>query len=220
MNKLVQIINEEISAITKDKKEEIFDYHSITEDSWYDPKEKAQDFQKIHFDFENDISTGQKKRFFVKKNLRKDQPIKYEVQAELFEAGGDWENMVLYFRIEFTHQYGVISNKYCKNPEYVWDVGDEDGNLSVGRQFVLIPPNEAGNKLQKGGKEDKADWYAYSNNETSKEKQKELRITDADKRKAWDWLAKLLEKVINERHEMLDNDNRETKLTEPEDSAD
>jgi hypothetical protein len=65
----------------------------------------------------------------------------------------------------------------------------------------------------------KADWYAYSNNETSKEKQKELQIVDTDKRKAWEWLAKLLERVINERHEMLDDDNGETKLTEPKDSA-
>ena len=220
MNKLIQIIKEEISAITKDKKEEIFDYHSITEDSWSDPKEKAQDFQKIYFDFENDIRTGQKKRFFLKKNLRKDQPIKYEIQAELFEAGGEWENMVLYFRIEFTHQYGVINNKYCKDPEYVWDVGDEDGNLNSGRQFVLIPPNEAGNKLQKGDKDNKSEWYAYQNSEMTDKQEKELRITDNDKRKAWDWLAKLLEKVINERHEMLDDDDRETKLTEPKDSAD
>lgn len=67
MNRLLQIIQEEISAIRKNKGEEIFDYHSIIEDAWNEPKKKAQEFQRIHFDFENDDSTGQKKRFFVKK---------------------------------------------------------------------------------------------------------------------------------------------------------
>ncbi len=206
MNKLVQIINEEISAIRKDKDEEIFDYHSITEDAWDDPKKDAQDFQKIHFDFENDISTGQKKTFYMKKNLRKDQPIKYEINAELFEAGGDWENMVLYFRLEFTHDYGILrGDEYNKDhkSEYVWDLKHDLKGLY--HNFCIIPPNEAGNKLQKREKDDKAEWYAYQNSEMSDEQEKELKITDADKRKAWEWLQKLLEKLINERHKMLDN---------------
>jgi hypothetical protein len=203
MDKLIQIINEEISAIRKDKDEEIFDYHSITEDAWSDPKHDAQDFQKISFDFENDDSTGEKKRFFVKKNLRKDQPIKYEINAELFEAGGDWEIPVLYFRLEFTHDYGIVRFNKGRKVEYVWDLEKKKaGGLSS--SYVIIPPNEAGNKLQKGSKDDKSDWYAYTDSDTPKEKLKELKITDVDKKKAWEWLQKLLEKVINERHEMLD----------------
>ncbi len=59
-------------------------------------------FQKIYFDLENNDSTGEKKTFYIKKNLRKNQPYKYEINAELFEAGGDWEIPVLYFKIEFT----------------------------------------------------------------------------------------------------------------------
>jgi hypothetical protein len=217
MDKLRQIINEEISAIRKDKDEEIFNYHSITEDAWSDPKHDAQDFQKIHFDFENDDSTGQKKRFFVKKNLRKDQPIKYEINAELFEAGGDWEIPVLYFRLEFTHDYGIVRFGKGRKVEYVWDLEKKKaGGLS--NCYVIIPPNEAGNKLQKGSKEDKSEWFAYTDHDTPKEKLKELRITDADKRKAWEWLQKLLEKVINERHEMLDDDNK-SKISEPKDTA-
>jgi len=214
MNRLIQIINEEISAIKKDKDEEIFDYHSITEDAWSDPKHSAQDFQKIHFDFENDDSTDEKKTFYVKKNLRKDQPIKYEINAELFEAGGDWEIPVLYFRLEFTHDYGIVRFGKGRKVEYVWDLEKEKaGGLSSG--YVIIPPNEAGNKLQKG---DKDNWFAYTDSDTPKEKQKELRITDADKKKAWQWLQDLLEKIIDERHEMLDDD-KGSKISEPKDTA-
>lgn len=180
MNRLTRIIIEEISAIKKNKDEEIFNYNTVIENAWYEPKKNAQDFQKIHFDFENDESTGQKKRFFLKKNLRKNQPVKYEIQAELYIAGGDWEMGVMYFRIEFTRQYGILSNKYCKNPEYVWDVADEYGNLKSGSQFVLIPPVEAGNKLVKG---DNDNWFAYQNNNISAEEEKKAIITDNDKKK-------------------------------------
>lgn len=200
MKTLKEIINEEISAIRKDKDQEIFDYHSIQEDAWDDPKHAAQDFQDIHFDFENDDSTGEKKTFYSKKNLRKDQPVKYEINAELYEAGGDWEMPVLYFRLEFTQQYGIISNKYEKNPEYVWDL--ERDYKGLYHSFCLIPPIEAGNKLVKG---EEGKFFAYQNSEISKEEEKKARITDEDKRKAWKWLQDLLEKVINERHEMLDD---------------
>lgn len=212
MSKLVQIINEEISAIRKDRDKEIFDYHSVIESAWTEPKNKAQEFQRIHFDFENDDSTGEKKTFYVKKNLRKNQPVKNEIQAELFIAGGDWEMGVMYFRIEFTHQYDIISDKYREKPEYVWDLERDYSGLY--RSFILIPPVEAGNKLVRGESDSgKYDWFAFQNNDISKEEEKEARITDADKRDAWKWLEELLLKVVNDRHEMLDDDNRTPKDT-------
>ena len=82
MSRIKEIINEEISIINRDKKQEIFNYKSVHEDAWRDLKHEAQKFQRINFDFENDDSIG-KKTFFVKKNLRKDQPIKYEIQVEM-----------------------------------------------------------------------------------------------------------------------------------------
>lgn len=200
MSNIIQIINEEISIIKRDKKKEIFNYDSINEESWYEPKINGQKFQRISFDFENDDSV-EKKTLFVKKNLRKDQPIKYEIQIELRFAGGDWEMPVIYFRVEFTHQYSIINNKYSKNPEYVWDVEN-----SSGRRFIIIPPMDAGNKLIEGdGNSEHYDWFAYQNNGLSKEDEKLARITDVDKKNCWKWIEELFEKLIDERHEMLDN---------------
>ena len=209
MDRIIQIINEEISAINRDKDKEIFDYHSITEDSWNDPKHEAQEFQRITFDFENDYPIA-KKTFFAKVMLRKDQPVKNEINAELMEAGGDWEMPVMYFRIEFTHQYGLVSNKYCNNPEFVWDVCDENGYLNhSGNRYVIIPPVEAGNKLVKGESDSgKYDWFAYQNDGLSDEDEKKARITDADRREAWKWLEELVEKLIKDRHEMLDEPDK------------
>lgn len=199
MNPIIKIINEEISAISKDKKKEIFDYKSVQEDSWLDPKKAAQKFQRITFDFEND-DIDSKKTFYAKVNLRKDQPVKNEFNVALCCAGGDWEYPVLYFRIEFTHQYGLLNNKYQKNPEFVWD---ED--KKYGRKFCIIPPVEAGNKLLKGETDSgKYDWFAYQDSEMSKEDRKVAEITDIDKKSCWKWLQELLEKLVNDRHEMLD----------------
>jgi len=199
MNEIIKIINEEISAITRDKKKEIFDYNSAQEEVWFDLKHEAQKFQRISFDFENDDSVG-KKTFFVKKNLRKDQPIKYEIQADMHIAGGDWETGAIYFRIEFTHDYGVFRAEHENKPEFVFDTKDFSG-----RKFCIIPPVEAGNKLIKREKEnEKYDWGAYQNNELTKEEEKEAYITDTDKKDCWKWLQELIEKLVDDRHEMLD----------------
>ncbi len=213
MNRVRQIINEEISAINRDKKQEIFDYKSVQDDSWLEPRKQAQEFQRINFDFEND-ETVAKKTFFAKVMLRKDQPVKDEINAELRVAGGDWEMGVMYFRIEFTHQYGLLNNKYGENPEYVWDVRDEEGYLSTGKKFCIIPPVAAGNSLEKYKSDsDKYDWHAYQNNDLSKEEEKEARLIPANYQDAWAWLQELLEDLIKDRHEMLDEPDDKPKIT-------
>ena len=114
-------------------------------------------------------------------------------------AGGDWEYPVLYFRVEFTHQYGLLNGKYDKNPEFVWD------SSKSGRKFVIIPPVEAGNKLVKGETDSgKYDWFAYQESEMSKEDKKAAELTDADKKSTWKWLEDTLLKLVKDRHEMLD----------------
>lgn len=211
MDSIIQIINEEISAINRDKKQEIFDYKSSNNDVWLEPKKKAQEFQRINFDFENDDAIG-KKSFFAKVMLRKDQPVKDEINAELRMAGGDWEMGVMYFRIEFTHQYGLLNNKYGENPEFVWDVRDKEGWSSIGNKYCIIPPVEAGNKLEKfEGDSGKYDWHAYQDSELSKEEEKQARLSDVDYKTAWKWLQELLEKLIKDRHEMLDEPDNEIK---------
>jgi hypothetical protein len=208
MGKVTNIINEEISAITQDKKKEIFDYHNITESAWRDIVDEAQDFQGISFDFENNDTTGQKKIFYIHKDLRKNQPIKYQINAELFEAGGDWENPVMYFRLQFVRDYGIVhsvdENK-DNEPEYVWDIKRKIKNSGLRNCYCIIPPVEAGNKLKEADKSNKKyKWFAYQSSEMTKEEDKLARITPEDKKNCWKWLQELLAKVVDERHKMLD----------------
>ena len=204
MDNLKQMINEEISAIRKDKDAQIFDYGSIIDDAWRDKIFEAQEFQKINFDLENNDSMGEKKTFYVKKNLRKDQPIKYEFNAELMRAGGDWEMPVMYFRLEFTHDYFYGNKEFKDKPEFIWDL-DRKSYEGLYDCYIIIPPAEAGNKLISGeSNSGKSDWFAYQNSELSKEEEKVARITDADKKNCWKWLEELLDKLVEDRHEMLD----------------
>lgn len=206
MNRIKQIIIEEISAIRKDKKKEIFNYKSIIKDVWRDKVKEAMDFQDITFDLENNDSMGEKKTFYVKKNLRKDQPIKYEFNVELMDAGGDWEMPVMYFKIEFTHEYFHGNHGKFKNkPEFIWDVEPKKGS-ELRDNYVIIPPAEVGNKIVKGKTDtasNKYTWHAYQNGELTKEEEIEARITKENIKSCWKWLEDLLEKLVNDRHEML-----------------
>ena len=164
----------------------------------------SRDIQRVSFYIENNDSTGQKKRLIVKKNLRKDQPIKYVFNAELMVAGGDWEMPVLYFRLEFTHDYFYGNKRFKDDPMFIWDL-DKKSYEGLYDCYIIIPPAEAGNSLEKyEGSSGKYDWHAYQNSELSKEEEKEAQLTDADKKDCWKWLEELLDKLVEDRHEMLD----------------
>jgi hypothetical protein len=198
------------SMVKKDEDTEIFNYKSLVEQAWRPIIMKAQKFQNINFDLENNSSTGQKATLYIKKNLRKDQPIKYEFNCELFCAGGDWECPVLYFRVEFTHEF-IRRTTVDETPEYVFDVHEEvSGKLS--RCYVFIPGPEDGNHLAKTEK----GWTAWTRDYLEDEglKEKDVKITDEDKKKAWKWIESSLTKIVEDRHEMLDEPDK-TEITDP-----
>ena len=139
----------------------------------------------------------------ISDNMKLQIYIPYKIGCS--NAGGDWEMPVIYFRLEFTHDYfhgnhGEFENK----PEFIWDLKKESyGGLYD--CYIIIPPVEASNKLVKGETDSgKYDWFAYQNNGLSKEDEKEASITDADKKNCWKWLEELLSKLVEDRHEMLD----------------
>lgn len=183
---------------TKDKDKEIFNYSSVVKDLWIPVIAAGKKFQNISFDLENNDTTKQKKTIVIKKNLRVDQPIKYVINAELCKAGGDWEYPVMYFKLEFTHDYGIIRNRNELEPEFVWDL--ERDYKGLYKNYVIIPPVDAGNSLVKTDK----GWSAYNSDEVNKDNEKDVKITDADMKKAWKWLENTINEVVEKRHKMLD----------------
>lgn len=192
-------ILEKMNKYNKDESDEIFVYDSMIRDFWRPIINEAQEFQNINFDLENNSTTGEKKMFIIEKNLRKDQPVKNKVAVELCSAGGDWEQAVYYFKIEFIYQHSVISNKYYNNPEYVFDKEDKLDN----RKFVIIPDNDNGNYLAKVDN----GYTAYTDDLMKRDGITEkLIIKDIVKRKKdmWKFIEDLIENLFIDRWEMLD----------------
>lgn len=209
-------INESVLKRNKDK--EIFNYRHLIKDAWRPLIKWAQTFQKINFDLENDDSLGEKKTILIKKLLREDQPIKYEFNCELFRAGGDWECPVLYFKVEFTHDYGVIDHDRTEI-EYVFDDYKNKPKTNLSNCYVMIPGPEDGNHLvvSKNGS-----YTAYTD-ESLKEKsleQKDVKITEEDKKKAWKWLEETFVNLVEKRHKRLDIDEKGNVLKKEDPSPD
>jgi hypothetical protein len=195
-----KLLRENFNKQSKDK--EIFSYKKVTNTVWNQKVKEAMNFQKINFDLENNESTGEKKILSVTKDLRKGQPVKYKIAAELFEAGGDWEFPVMYFKLEFISTYGSLLHKNKDNPELIWDK-EVDYSSQPTDWYIIIPPKEV-NKLNDKCESDNYDLCAYTVDEISKEEEKELYIDDKDRKAAWKWLEELLTKLIDKNHKMLD----------------
>lgn len=178
------------------KKEDIFNYSSIINNAWRDNIFNSKKFHNISFDLENNDCTKQKKTLYIPNNLRDNQPIKDEFQIQLCKAGGDWEWPVMYFKVQFTHNYFLNQPEYFKNPEYIWDLKKDYKGVPNG--YVLIPPVEHGNKLVKTDK----GWRAYT--EEDFEKGNEPKITKEDEKKAWNWVISYIEDAVKKRYRKLD----------------
>lgn len=187
--------------ITRKKDDEIFNYNDAKESAWKEPIEHGQKFYGVNFDLENNESSGQKKTFYFTKNLRKDQPVKYEINADLCIAGGDWQHPVMYFKIELTHDYSLKGSEHYDKKEFPWDSDDY-----YGKRYVMIPPVEAGNKFTKCESCDNYDYIAWDDDMAYEKgiEDEELKISDLDKKNAWNWLKKQIEDAIDDRHKMLD----------------
>lgn len=193
-----------IESVVKQKKDkEIFNYRSVVEDAWRPIIKEAQEFFKINFDLENNDSAGDKRTIYVKRNLRKDQPIKYEFNCELCEAGGDWEMPVMYFKVEVTYSQARFTHDM--KVKYIFDYTthcNRKGNIQLNNCYVLIPSVENGNHLEPSQKEG---WFTAVTDD-----KKGAKITDEDINSAWKWLENHIEEYVEERHHMLDeNDNVE-----------
>ena len=168
------------------KKDIMFNYNSVINDIWRQKCIEAQKFQSINFDLE-------KKSLIITKDLRINQPVKYKINLCLCEAGGDWEQPVLYFKLEFV-------NKYCElqdtTKKYIWNT---DKVNKLNRCFVIIP-DETINKLFKTDK----GFTAYTDETLEIDKIKTTNWNKEETKLALKWIEKLLTDLIDKNHKLLD----------------
>ena len=202
------------SVIKRGKDYEMFNYNSVISDIWRPIIHEAQNFQNISFDLENNDDI-EKKTIYFDQLLRIDQPVKTEINVVLCRAGGDWEHPILYFKIEFTHDHFITSNR-AKPAQYIWDYTTDERKKKedkldyshIGRKFCIIPGKDI-NFLKEG---ENGKLYAYTD-DTIKEdglNPKDMKIDKNLYSKAWKWIEDLMEKLSKERHKRLDEDEDET----------
>lgn len=183
------------SVVKRSKDFEVFKYNNIKNALWKSIIKEAKDFQNINFDLENDDSV-ESRTIFINQLLRKDQKVKTEVNLELRIAGGDWEIPVYYFRIEFTHDHFISSNK-ANPPEYVWDLTSNKRNIDNSiNKYCFIPSIEDGNSLKKMDN----GLVAYTDEDDVKLKSDKETIKEI-----WKNMEDLIHKLADDRHKLLES---------------
>lgn len=146
---MLRIINSKLEFITKE----------IMEDAWRDAISAMRREQNITFDLENNEAVSAIRSI---KKTNKDQP-EYEYLAQLWCAGGDWEQPVLYFRVQ-------IKEPSYKNRMFIFVPLPEDGNGNLKKTKNGFAAIDA--EAEEGKRDEKKAWKAldkYLQDMTNKE---------------------------------------------------
>ncbi len=161
-----------ISIIKLLESEDFFDYTYLAKDFWRDLIRETQKESKIRFDLENDDPVKNQERT-LKFPIRF-QDVKF--RCKLYQAGGDWEDPIYYFRCQQTD--GLIKgiSKYNKSAFFVFIPNNKEGN------FHLI-------KTEKG--------FRLPTNSDSFDRQYSEKNPPSI-RKCWESLKKYLRQIVKE----------------------
>ena len=91
------MIEKLIERLIKETKD--WDYSLLERTFWAKLIKNEQDAVDIHFDLENDYNVGKQQEVELGLVHRNKEHIK--ILAQLYSAGGDWENQIAYFRCQY-----------------------------------------------------------------------------------------------------------------------
>lgn len=172
-----------------------FDYSNIASSMWNNLISQAKKDFKIHFDLENnDLYRRQERVITIPQDQWDFTECKFK--CRLYQAGGDWENPVFYFRCQLINGYAghIVNGQYKKINKY-----DRENNGC----FVFIPGKTQGNYSLIPGRKD-GEWVANDG-----DKHKDGIDPENNDRDCWkalkEYLTKLvaleIEKIRSEREE-------------------
>jgi len=112
-----------------------FSYDPIIKAFWDRIVKEEREAKNIRFDMENDDPIGKPKKVTLDMNYPNGDPVAF--LAQLYSAGGDWQNSVGYFRCQDRHRYFIVIpgpevNKNLRKDEEGYSVSDnneEDGEM-------------------------------------------------------------------------------------------
>lgn len=153
---------------------DFFSYVERNKDMWNDLVYDAMKKFKIRFDLENNDTMKQQRSIEIPQDEWEFTKCKFN--CEMYQAGGDWQIPVLYFRCQLISGYCYSISKYrtkYSNSHFVYIPGKEEGN------YQLVPGSKEG-------------WAAPDNNSYKKGIDPE-----ANERDCWKSLQKYLKLLVD-----------------------
>ena len=124
-----------------------FEFHAEQRNMWDEFLRQEQDRAGVHFDLENNDSRGDVRRIDLGIDAEYGDK-KYAVLAQMYSAGGDWENSAAYFKCQIAR------------------------GTSRDYKFIFIPSKREGNaNLYQG---DDGDWHVTQGGEWVKHDERKL----------------------------------------------
>ncbi len=179
-------VKHSVRILAEKKDPDFFDYRDLSNDMWRKKVREAQDEAKVSFDLENDYDVAQREVEIDQDQWEHLSKVKF--RCELFSAGGDWEDPVLYFRCQ-------LSKGYARD-------------LHQGDHFIYIPCQAEGNSNLIQG--EKGEWHA-STDEDRKHSGKKA-DNKPNEYKAWQGLKKYLTKLVKDEIAAVRKDRRDSDL--------
>lgn len=104
-----------------------FSYDKIENDLWLDLINNAKKEFNVYFDLENNYSL--KKQRLIKFYMSDKRQVKFK--CELYEAGGDWEIPVLYFKCQIIEGHCFEDKSFYTNSHFIYIPGKTTGNYQL-----------------------------------------------------------------------------------------
>lgn len=172
-----------LRVLGESRDKHFFNYKDLSEEMWHKKIKEAQDKYKVHFDLENDYDIAQREVDIPQDEWEHFKHVKF--RCELYSAGGDWEDPVLYFRCQLRDGYAR-------------DLHKDDC-------FIYIPCQAEGNTNLVQGKND--EWHASTDDDHRESKTKA--DTKPNEYKAWQGLKKYLSKLVKDEIEQIRKNRRD-----------
>jgi hypothetical protein len=146
-----KLILEKLESIYEYDKN-FFTWDTILKNMWNDILKDSMKKFKIYFDLENNDTCNAQKEIVIPQDYWDN--VKCKFRCELFQAGGDWEIPVYYFKIQLVEGYCFDDDFKLTNSNKIYS-----GRMPhTKNHFVYIPGKTNGNYhlVSKNG----GDWFA------------------------------------------------------------
>jgi len=127
-----------------------FDFYEIEKRVWNKLIKLEQEKENISFDLENNDEVGDLRKIDLdyKHKTPGGEDDQYRILAQMYNAGGDWENSIRYFKCQLEEKWTESDNWRKGRETFIYIPTNKEGNLNLikGEKGLIASENESDNK--------------------------------------------------------------------------